>query len=130
MPRRKLSDEEKWVRKIDRENATAARGNSDAYIERQRELHRLQQARWAKANRDCIRDAQRKWKEKNPDYHREADRDRYARDAEKIKARRRAYHAANKERVNAKRRANRAALRALRKPAKKIGAVILPPNRI
>lgn len=130
MPRRKLSDEEKWVRKIDRENATAARGNSDAYIERQRELHRLQQARWAKANRDCIRDAQRKWKEKNPDYHREADRDRYARDAEKIKARRRAYYAANKERINAAKRAKTAAKLALRKPTRKIGPAIMPTNRV
>jgi hypothetical protein len=108
MPKPKLSDAQKHNNKIDRENATAARANSDAYIARQRELHRLQQARWAKANPDCIRDAFDKWKDKNRDYFRQHDRDRYAADPEKFKAKSRAYYERNKERINAKRRAERA----------------------
>lgn len=134
MPRRKLSEPEKRNRKWDRELDTAARQNSDAYVERQRELHRLQQARWAKANPDCIRDAQQKWKEKNRDYFRQHDRDRYAMDPEKKKAQVRAYYERNKARINAKRRAKKAAERAarerLRKPAKLIKAVVLTPSRL
>lgn len=74
--------------------------------ERERFLHREQQARWAKANPDCIADAQRKWRERqDPELFRQYDRDRYALDPEKKKARSRAYYAANKVRINAKRRA-------------------------
>ncbi|QGZ94883.1 hypothetical protein [Terricaulis silvestris] len=74
--------------------------------QRERELHRRQQARWAKANPDCIADAQRKWREKqDPELFRKYDAKRYALHAEKIKARKLAYYYANRERIKAKRRA-------------------------
>lgn len=113
MPR--LSEVEKRERKIERELATTIRRNSPEYLAanrereaqrraRQRELHRLQQARWAKANPDCIAASMDKWEAKNPDYFRQHDRDRYAADPEKFKAKSRAYYAANRERINARRR--------------------------
>lgn len=134
MPRRRLDDDEKRDRLIAREIATSERHATAEHRARELRLHREQQARWAKANPDCVREYQDKWKEKNRDYFRQHDRDRYAADTEKIKARRRAYHAANRDRINAERRAKAAAKRAereaLQKPAKKIRAVVMPPNRV
>lgn len=111
MPRRRLTAEEKEFNKLRRELATATRANSDAYIERQRELHREQQARWAKENPEKIARYMDNWEAKNPDYFRQHDRDRYAADPEKFKAKSRAYYERNKERINAARRAKRAAER-------------------
>lgn len=130
MPRRRLTDEEKEFNKLQRELATATRANSDAYIERQRALHRLQQSRWAKANPDKIARYMDKWEAKNPDYFREHDRDRYAADPEKFKAKSRAYYQRNKDRINAARRAKRKTERELRKPAKKIKPAVLSPYRV
>lgn len=107
MPRRRLSAEEKHARKVAREIATTVRQMTPEYRERERELHRKQQARWAKANPECIAEAQRKWKANNPEYHRQHDRDRYAADPEQKKARSRAYYAKHKKRILAKRRASR-----------------------
>lgn len=108
MPRRRLSEEEKRERKLARELATTIRQNSPEYIARQRELHRLQQARWARENPDCIATSMDKWEAKNPGYFRQHGRDRYAADPEKFKAKNRAYYADNRERINARRRASRA----------------------
>lgn len=134
MTRRRLSDEEKEFNKLQREIATATRANSDSYIERQRELHRLQQSRWAKENPDKIARYMDNWEAKNPDYFRQHDRDRYMVDPEKFKAKSRAYYQRNKERINAAKRAKTAAKRAeqeaLRKPKKKIAAVVLSPSRL
>lgn len=75
---------------------------------REREIHRRQQLRWARANPDCTAEAHRKWKAKQePDLFRQYDRDRYAMDPEKKKARSRAHYAANRDVINAKRRAKR-----------------------
>lgn len=106
--RRKLTEEEKHARKVERELATTLRRMTPEFQERERKLHREQQRRWAKENREKIAEAQRKWKEANPDYHKQADRDRYERDAEKKKERARAYYERNKEKINAKRRAKAA----------------------
>lgn len=130
MPRRRLTDDIKHARKVAREIETTLRRIDPEFQERELRLHREQQARWAKENRDCIREAQRKWRENNRDYFRQHDRDRYAADPEKIKARTRAYYEKNRDRINAKRRAKAAAERALRHPAKKIGPAIMTVDRI
>lgn len=129
MPKR-LSAEEKHARKVARELAATLRQMTPKYRARQRELHRKQQARWAKANPECIAEAQRKWKEKNRDYFRQHDRDRYAADPEAKKARSRAYYAKHKKHILAKRRAARAKRREMLKPSQKIGPAIMRASRV
>lgn len=135
MARRRLTDEEKRTRKTEREIATTLKQMTPEYRARERDMHRKQQARWAKANPDCVAEAQRKWKKKqDPELFREYDAKRYAVNAEKIKARVRARYARNKKRINAKRRAKakaeRIAREALLRPVKKIGPAIMPEDRV